>query len=79
MPRMLVPTSVARLISDVVIAPAVARRMPLNEPMESEPKNPWVEEAYVAERLVVEALEIIWSPVKVLLVYVFTIVVDALA
>jgi hypothetical protein len=49
-------TSDARLMSEVDTAPAVALRKPVRLPSESEPKNACVEDAYVDEKFVVEAL-----------------------
>jgi len=55
MPR-IPETSEARLMRPVEMAPAVALRTPVKEPTEREPKNAWVDEAYVEEMLVVVAL-----------------------
>jgi hypothetical protein len=71
-------TSVARLSALADIAPAVAFRTPESEPMLREPKKPLVDEAYVEERLVVEALPNVWSAENVFAVYVFGIVVEEL-
>ena len=49
-------TSDARSMSPAEIAPVVALRTPVKEPTESEPKKAWVDEAYVEEMLVVDAL-----------------------
>jgi hypothetical protein len=52
-------TSDARSIAAAAMAPAVAFRNPDRLPIESEPKNPDVDDAFVAERLVVEAVVIV--------------------
>ncbi len=71
-------TSVARFTALAEMAPAVALRTPERFPILSDPKNPLVDEAYVAERLVVEALPKVCVAVKVFAVYVFGMVVEAL-
>ncbi len=71
-------TSVARFTSPVEREPAVARTMPLKFPTESEPKKPFVDEAYADERLVVDAFPNVCNAVKVFAVYVFGMVVEAL-
>ena len=58
-------TSLAKFISALAIAPAVALKNPLKEPIESEPKKPAVDDAYVAERLVVEAFAKVCFSTKV--------------
>ena len=70
--------SVVRETSEVLIEPAVALSMPEREPIEREPKNPLVDEAYEEERLVVDAFWKVWSAEKVLVVYVLGIVVEEL-
>ncbi len=49
-------TSVASETSPVVTAPLAAFSTPVRLLMESDPKKPWVEDAYDEEMLVVEAL-----------------------
>ncbi len=48
-------TSLARFTSPVVTAPPAARNTPLKFPIESEPKKPCVDDAYVAEICVADA------------------------
>lgn len=49
------PTSLARSITAVERAPAVALRKPESEPTDNEPKKPCVDEAYDADTRVVDA------------------------
>jgi hypothetical protein len=55
-------TSEARFTRPVETTPAVARRTPVKFPTESEPKKPLVDDAYVAERFVVDAFDIMTRP-----------------
>ena len=64
--------------SDVETAPAVALRKPERFESVNDPAVRLVEDAYVEVMFVVDAFANVCVPVKVLLVYVFAIVVEPL-